>query len=107
MTVLDDQILAMEKRLDELMPYVREARTLERAIYKLRQEAARDSETGSSHGPGDITRYHQMQEHQRLPERQNQIEAYLVKAPDATNREIAEALGLSAARIGQIRKTMK
>ncbi len=41
-----------------------------------------------------------------LSERQKQIADLLLKDPDLKNVEIAEKLGISAARVGQIRRTL-
>lgn len=49
----------------------------------------------------------QFQSYLRLSERQRQVADLLKDNPNATNVEIAKSLGLSPARIGQIRKSLE
>lgn len=59
--------------------------------------------------PSPSEKFDQFMRFQRyalLSERQKQIADLLLKNPDLKNVEIADELGISAARVGQVRKTL-
>jgi hypothetical protein len=109
MGLVEDQIAEMERRLQELQPLLEEADLLERSIARLRAElAATDGARRSRMEgmPAKAARFMELQEHMAVDLRKSQIAAILKEEPDATNRRIGSILGLSGARIGQIRKEM-
>lgn len=105
MSFIDDQIDQMRERLKQLEPAVREAEILRRAITALEREKASAS-SESSPKAEKFEKFMRFQEHLATPLREEQIKRILREDPSATNRKIGELLGITGARVGQIRKNM-
>lgn len=106
---LDEQISQIEARLDELQPAVAEAAALERALSALRRERAKLGATENADPPAS-DKFEQMMSYQRylgLSDRQKQVADLLRGDPNMKNVEIADRLGISPARVGQVRNTLK
>lgn len=106
MGIIEDQIDQMEKRLEELQPALEEADLLERSIARLRAELAastRSRATRRKAGSPKFDQFMELQEHMAIDLRKAQIDAILKEEPEATNRRIGSILGISGARVGQIR----
>lgn len=106
MSFIDDQISQMRQRLKELEPAVRESEILRRSIIALEREKA-SAASGGSPKAGKYESFMRFQEHLAAPIREEQIRQILREDPSATNRKIGEKLGITGARVGQIRKEMK
>lgn len=105
MSFIDEQIDQMRQRLKELEPAVTEAEMLGRSIAALEKVNASTSE-GASPKAERFEKFMKLQEHAAAPIREEQIRRILEEDPEATNRKIGEQLGITGARVGQIRKTM-
>ncbi len=107
MSVIEEKVAELEARLAELEPVLREAEDLKESIASLR--AILDREKPS---PDDEPKWTSHFEERRkrpymsLSARKRQISEVLAADPGATNAEIAERLGITAARVGQIRQQM-
>jgi FixJ family two-component response regulator len=99
---MEGKIEEMEQRLAELEPAVRESEALKESIASLKRILAEqktqegDLDAGDEEGKG----------YMRLPARKAQIAEILSISPDLTNQQIADRLGLTAARVSQIRSAM-
>jgi len=103
MGVLEDNIEQMEKRLRELEPMVREAESLRESIASLKAILAREK----GERPEEGVRFEETMAYLRLPVRKAQVAEILAEKPGSTNQEIADRLGLTAARVSQIRSAMR
>ena len=97
MVYLVRKVEEMERRLAEIEPVVKESEALKEAFISLKR-VLENEEAGRTLPPPSYL---------RLPARQAQIEDILDVAPNLTNREIGERLGLTAARVSQIRTAMR
>jgi hypothetical protein len=99
----------MERRLEELQPALEEADLLHRSVERLRAELAASANAayeGIERQGKDSKDTGRHQEHLALELRRTQITRILGEDPKATNRKIGSILGISGARVGQIRKLM-
>ena len=106
---MDEQIAQIEARLDELRPAVDEAAALERALKALKRERDRLGATEQADPRvSDKARTFEdpTQRYISLPERQRQILEIIRKEPGLLNTEIAERLGITPTRVGQVRRTL-
>jgi DNA-directed RNA polymerase specialized sigma subunit len=101
MSIIDDQIKELEARLAELEPVLQEVAVLRESLESL--QAIRDRDVVAANPP--------FQKKTKRPylsfnARKRQITEVLKENPEATNAQIAERLGITAARVGQIRQQM-
>jgi len=105
---LEEQIAQIEARLNELQPAVDEAAALERALTSLRREKSKLGAAEQA-DPAPSDKFDQLMDYQRylrLSDRQKQVADLLRQDPNLKNVEIAEQLGISPARVGQVRRTL-
>jgi Ni,Fe-hydrogenase III large subunit len=105
MTFIEDRIEEMRQRVEEIEPIVQESEMLKRSIVGLnkiitQQKVEIAQRNGTDFRDDGIKRY------MRLPARKAQIAEILSVSPDLTNQQIGDRLGLTAARISQIRSAM-
>lgn len=89
---LEDDIKQVEARRRKLLPYVQEYERLSTSIRSIERELRRLE--GGVEGRTSLDR------------RKAQISEILDRNPDVTNEKIADELGITPARISQIRKGM-
>ena len=99
---IEHKVEEMEQRLAELEPVLREAEALRESIASLKAALARES----GEDPESGVKHDEFAAYMRLPARKVQVAEILAETPRATNQEIADRLGLTAARISQIRSAM-
>lgn len=99
---MDAKIKEMEERLAELEPAVRESEALKESITSLKAiQAQQMAQQEGSEATNDGSKGYM-----RLPARKAQIAEILSTSPKLTNQQIADRLGLTAARVSQIRSAM-
>ena len=99
MAFIDDEIVRLEAQLAELAPAVDKAdeiRAVLSGLVRQREKASGKTPPGS---PGK--RYVAMEA------RKEQIRDIEKTRPHATNQEVADELGITAARVSQVRSAMK
>jgi len=101
MGLIEEKVAELEARLAELEPVLREAEVLRESIASLRAILDRD-EVVVANPPYGATK----RPYFSIEARKEQISQVLAEEPDATNAKIGERLGISAARVGQIRQQM-
>lgn len=92
MAININDIRALEKRMQELEPSVKEYRMCRSRLTSIRRAIA---------GPGARVTYNS------LEDRQKQVQKLLAKDPKMTNQAIADEIGVTAARVSQIKSSMK
>ena len=103
MGVIEEKVAELEARLAELEPVLQEAEDLRESIASLKAIVERENR---AHDPRWTSRVEPRRPYVKLAERKEQIAAVLEKNPEATNSEIGDRLGITAARVGQIRQQM-
>ena len=101
MSIIDDQIKELEARLAELEPVLQEVAVLRESLESLR--AIRDRDVVVANPPLEEK---ETRPYLSIEARKRQIAEILKEDPNATNAEIAGRLGITAARVGQIRQQM-
>ena len=96
MSDLDDQIRTLDARIAELEVQVAEWKILKTSVAQLKE--LRD---------GPVQGERSKVSHRSMEHRKEQVSKALASNPKATNQQIADDLGLTAARVSQIRKAMK
>ena len=100
MAFIDDEIERLEAQLDDLRPALDKADEIRAVLSGLihqRDKAA----TSQSSSPAPQRRYVSMEA------RKDQIARIEKDRPHATNQEIADELGITAARVSQVRSAMR
>ena len=99
---MEGKIEEMEQRLAELEPAVRESEALKESIASLKRILVQQkAQEGDPEGGDDESKGYM-----RLPARKAQIAEILSSSPDLTNQQVGDRLGLTAARVSQIRSAM-
>jgi len=99
---MDGKIKEMEDRVAELEPAVQESEALKESIASLKAiQAQQKAQRGGPEAVDDENKGYM-----RLPARKAQIAEILSTSPNLTNQQVADRLGLTAARVSQIRSAM-
>ena len=99
MAFIDDEIARLEGQLSELAPAVEKADEIRAVLTGLIHQRKKAAGKPTQASPGK--RYVAMEA------RKEQIRDIEKTRPHATNQEVADELGITAARVSQVRSAMK